>query len=242
MNKSKWINFSFILIILIGVSSCVFMGFNGIKGNGTIVKENRDVKGFKTIEISGAFIVYLQPSNSENIVVETDENLMQYISIKKVHNALIIETDENINPSHESRITISYQELNAIDVSGACEINSNSMLVFDQINIEGSGATKLNLSMEAQEAHFDFSGASKINLEGSIKNCYFEGSGATEINADDMETQNCTVDISGATKANIFVQNQLSVDASGASKIRYKGDAKIVNQDLSGASSIKRLN
>ena len=45
-------------IILVMQTGCTY-AFKGIKGNGNVVKQERDVSGFSGLEVGGAFRVFL---------------------------------------------------------------------------------------------------------------------------------------------------------------------------------------
>jgi hypothetical protein len=52
--------------------------------------------------------------------------------------------------------------------------------------------------------------------------------------------ENTKVDISGAGSAEVFASVKLDAHVSGAGKVRYKGDAANVQQQVSGAGSVKK--
>jgi hypothetical protein len=76
-----------------------------------------------------------------------------------------------------------------------------------------------------------FGNADEVNLDLS---------GASDLDAIDLEANKYNADISGAANARIFVKNELTTDVSGASSLRYKGEPSIVNNDISGAASVKK--
>jgi hypothetical protein len=84
----------------------------------------------------------------------------------------------------------------------------------------------------------DCSGASNLYLSGFAEEMTFESSGASELHAYDLETHHCDLDISGASEAQVYAVKSLSVSASGASDVYYKGDPERISQHVSGASSL----
>ena len=226
------------IILISGFSSCIF-NFSGIKGDGNIKKETRAVSAFSEIEVSGMYQVYLTQGKTNSLVIEGDENLMQYIITKNDNNKLIIETKKSLNPTGDIKIYLTFTSLESIDLSGACEVIGEGRLKFDKIEFEGSGASEFTLDMKAGLVEFDLSGASEIHLKGKANKVLIDGSGAIKISAFDFVINDCEVDLSGASEASLNVTNTLSIDVSGAATIAYKGGAKIIKQSTSGASSIK---
>jgi hypothetical protein len=71
-----------------------------------------------------------------------------------------------------------------------------------------------------------------------VQDLELDASGASKINAENLKTVKVRADVSGASKAEVFVTDTLNADASGASKIIFSGEPKTVNKSASGASSI----
>ena len=212
---------------------------DGITGDGDVVKEDRKVSGFTSLEVSGAFSVYLTQGNSEALTVEADENLMQYIKTEVHGDRLeIYVEDKNIKKFSEMNIYLTFEELEMIDISGAVSLQSENSLKFNDLSLEGSGASELKLDMEVGMLDADFSGASEIDLTGKAKAARFDFSGASELDAYDFVIEACELDVSGAAEARIHVTGSLEVDASGAASVKYKGSPS-VSTDVSGAGSVK---
>ena len=226
------------VILISSFTSCIF-NFSGIKGNGTIKKEVRTVRDFSEIEVSGMYKVYLTQGKTNSLSIEGDENLMQYVITKNEGDKLVIETKKSLNPTGDLKVYLSFISLESIDLSGACEVIGENRLKFDQIEFEGSGASEFTLDMKADKVEFDLSGASEIHLTGKANKVNIDGSGAIKISAFNFIINDCKVDLSGASEADLNVTNNLSIDVSGAATITYKGGAKIIKQSTSGASSIR---
>ena len=130
--------------------------------------------------------------------------------------------------------------LRQIELSGACVVKSKNTLRGSTIDIEASGASKLDLALQCNLLEADFSGATNVSLRGTCAKVNIETSGASAIYGADLQAENMNLDVSGASKAEVNVTKELVIDASGASKVRYKGNPSIT-QDVSGASSVQKL-
>jgi hypothetical protein len=227
-------------LLIMGFTSCIFSFNNGIKGNGNIVKEKRNVSDFNKIEISGYYKVFLTQGDENSLEIKADENLMEYLKTKTEDNELEISVKKSINPTKVPVIFLTFKDLKSIDLNGACEILGQNFLKFDKLEVEGSGATYFDLDMKAAEVDFDLSGATKITLSGKADNVKFDGSGAIKISAFEFTINNCDIDLSGASSAGINVTGNLKIDLSGASNLLYKGNPKIIKIETSGASSAKK--
>ncbi len=226
-------------IVLIIQTGCTF-GFTGIRGNGNVVKQDRNLSPFNRLEVGGAFRVYLIQGDKEMVTVEADENLMDVIKTEVKGNTLHIRTTEDIRDSKALNLYITFKELKGMDISGACKLSAEDKLKFDDLELDISGASDFELKLIAQNLDLDFSGASDVTLYGNAESVKLDLSGASKLDASEMETGTYEADVSGASSGKIFVTGDLSADVSGAASLKYKGDPKISSFDVSGAGSMKK--
>lgn len=233
----------FVLVCLVFTtsnSSCIYT-VDGVSGNGQVITQERNVGDFNAISVGGAFELILSQGEKEALVIETDENLMEFIITEVRGNELIIKTEKNLRNFKVLKAYVTFRELESMDFSGAVEVSSEGKLVFSDLAIEASGATEITMQMEAESISMDLSGASEINFSGYCKSATIESSGASELDALDFETEDLTMEISGAGEARVFVTQSIDVSVSGAADIRYKGNPHTVNQNTSGAGSISKI-
>ena len=231
-------------LVLLIFSSCRFMGWKGINGSGNIVTQSRTTEKFNSVDVSGAINVYVkQDSAQQTIKVETDDNLQEYIDIHEDNGVLYISQRDNysLDPSKKIKVYVSATYFKRFNISGASNIYSENKLVSSEtLDIDMSGASEIKLDVKAPRINADITGASSVMISGETKDFNVEGSGASDIKSFDLMTENTTLDISGACSAEVFASVKLDVQASGASGIKYKGNAA-VNQDISGAGSVKKV-
>lgn len=232
-----------ILVVIVAffttIAGCI-NGLNFEKGNGKITKQQRTISSFSSIEISGAYEVYLTQDTAPSLSVEADENLLSLIITKVENNTLIIENKENIRGSKPIKVFVNTSEIKNIDISGSVDLKSTDNFKTNELNIDISGLGNIDLKVELQKLSIDCSGSGNINLSGTADNINAELSGAANIYAYNLTAKTFTLSSSGAGKANLNVTDKLDIETSGASTVNYKGNPNI-NQRTSGASSIHKV-
>lgn len=225
----------------------IFLGFglsnmaaNRTKGSGNVITETRTLSGFHAIDIGGAFEIELIKSSEEKIIIETDDNIMPLIETRVSGGELSVDNKKEINNPTKLKLTIYYINIDELDISGAAELYSSDVLKTESLEMECSGASELTLKIETGKLDADFSGASKVELEGQANMVKLEISGAAVINAYGLETKELDLDASGAAVVKVLVMDKLHIEASGASSVKYKGDPSIDIIDISGASSVRK--
>lgn len=127
---------------------------------------------------------------------------------------------------------------------------------FDDINIHGSGCSKINIDGDIDNIITDISGATKFvyngntssiklqlsgvsnaDLTGTAQKIDINCSGGSIINAKDLKSVEASVVASGVSKVNLCATGILNVNANTSSKFVYNGNASYVKLQLSGVSS-----
>jgi hypothetical protein len=191
-----------------------------VSGSGNSATERRDVSGFNEVEVSGVFQVEIVAGKDFSVEVQADDNILPLVQTKVNGDTLQIELEQSVKPKSEMILRISAPNIERVQSSGAANINASGI--------------------KNEEFSVDTSGASKINLSGETAKLDIHVSGASKIDAEQLSASAVNIDSSGASKIAVNATNEIRTEASGASKITYTGDPKIVENQTSGASSITK--
>ena len=236
--------FLFSLLILVFASGCRGIGGRRVKGSGNVISDSRPASGFHSIDVSGAIDVYVKQDSSTSVKVEADDNLLGYIEVYTDNSTLVIRTQHGIRvrPSHTIKVFVSNPLYREFEVSGASSIHSETQITSTEtIHIGISGASEGKLEMDAPKISVELTGASNLTMRGRTKDLEAGTSGASKIKGFDLLSENADVEASGASSAEIYASVRLAGNASGASQIRYKGNAT-TSISSSGASGVNKVN
>ena len=177
-----------------------------------------------------------------------------------------VATLEKIEASGAARIRSydNFMSMNSdISLSGASSLNG-LVVCFGELNITISGASRLkDLTFFGKSINANLSGASDLSLKygeidfdctvdcsgasiftgskGSASKCSFTGSGASSFKARNFESDNLDIDLSGASMAEVTVNNTIKGSLTGASTLKYR-KATNVNVSTHGGSKVTRVN
>lgn len=203
-------------------AGCHGFGFSchgiGVKGNGTIKEETRSLSDFNSVEVGGAYEVDITCGGSPGITIDAESNILPLIKTEVSGNTLHISNTKSISPRKKIKVKITTANIDEVETSGASNITVE--------NID-NGRIKL-----------DASGAGKINLSGKTGMLRLSLSGAVKVNAKDLIANNASVEISGASKADVYASTELRADISGVGSLDYYGNPKNVRSSVSGIGSI----
>lgn len=231
-------------VLLTVLSSCHFLEGHRIKGDGNITSSTHTVTGFDGIDVGGAMDIYLTQGSDYSVRIVADENLHEYIEVRKEGSKLHIQpaNNTNLDATGKIKVYVTAPVFNKIEVSGACNIQSETKLSSDDdIDINLSGASNADLEVNSPSIKVEASGASDVSLRGETKDLAIDGSGSTNVKAFELLSENADVEISGAGDVEVYASVKLKAHSSGASNIRYKGNPA-VESHKSGAGSIRKVN
>ena len=196
----------------------ISLKFGSTKGSGNIVREARNVSGFRGVDVGGVFQVEITAQKEFSVEVEADDNLLPMITTEVRGGILHIHTNKKISTGNPLRVRISAPDLEQLEVSGAANVSMKDL-------------NNANLVV-------DSSGASKVQIVGVTKRLEMDVSGATRVEASELKAVDARIEASGASNVQVNVSGELKADASGASKIAYTGSPSNVQNKTSGASSV----
>lgn len=206
---------------------------------------NKNITGYTQLNVSDPFKVYVTFSETEeNIQVEANSNLQQYINIKKRNNQLVIDLEDNLNINGSSvlNVYITTKNLNAFYAEGASTIQLQNELQESNVLIKLAGASTLRGSMYVNDLYAELNGACNLMLMGNSLNVDLEANGASSMMDYGFETNNFTCDINGGSSVYLTIQQSINVIAEGGSDVYYKGNGVINSQNLGGGSGIHKIN
>lgn len=198
----------------------VSVNFGGVKGSGNVATEKRDVADFSKVDVGGVFQVEVVAGKEYSVEVQADDNLLPLIRTEVRGGTLQISSEKRFNTRNDIKVRITAPNIEGIEASGASRVNA-SAIRSESLDIDTSGASKVNLSGEARQLNIQVSGASNI-----------DASGLNAVNAD--------IDASGASKVSVNATGSLKTEASGASSVTYAGNPANVEKRTSGASRISQ--
>ena len=228
------------IIISVALGSCVIDGWDqGISGNGNVVEETRNVSGFTGVHVSTGIDVYLSEGNDFEVTVEADENLMEMILTELKGDMLVVKTNRvNIRRAKSKKVHVTLPELTELKISSAGDCEGQTPFTCDELRLGISSAGDLSLEVEAERIYVNISSSGDARIAGSTDLLDVSLSSAGDLNAFDLIANKVDVDVSSAGDARVTATEEISMNASSAGNIYYRGDAKVVHSRSSSAGDI----
>lgn len=203
-------------------------------------------ESFNKIKIASNFKLVLSQSAEQGLALSASDNkYLEEIYTEVENNTLKIYSKGGYSRRAKGMqviVYVAFKELKELNVSGAADVQVLGALSGDFLTIEMSGASVFKGKVNIAKLSLNLSGASTASLTGKSKETDLHCSGASDVNGYELVSGTVKATASGASDIKVFVDQELTADASGASHIYYRGSASKINAKTSGAAEVLKKN
>ncbi len=229
------------------IASAMLFSFAQNKTINDANAQSRTATGFHSIRISHGIDLYLSQSNEEAVAVSASTTNYRDKIKTEVEGGVLkiyLENEHGISwntGNHKLKAYVSFKMLDELMASGGSDVFFESEIAVEKLNINLSRGSDLKKgSVKINELSLNQSGGSDVHLSGTVTNLKVVASGGSDLKAYDLVADICDVQASGGSDANITVNKELNIFASGGSDVHYKGTAVVKEIKSSGASSVSK--
>lgn len=181
---------------------------NCINGEGNIISMTRDIQTFNTIEKSSIIDLTVRRSETESLIIRTQENVQESVITNFNDNRLEIKLESGC--------------YNNTDIEVILET-----AIFEQLIVSGTGDVNVEGFDNLAELTIDKSSTGELRLVGSTEVLNLTMSGTGDVKAFSFITDRCLLTKTGTGTLEITVNTSIDGTMSGTGDLRYKGDPTI---------------
>ena len=207
-----------LLIVLITLGAACHL-HHGVAGSGKRKTEKRTVGSFGSVSTEGAFDIKIVCQKPQSLEIAGDDNILPLVTTEVSNNVLHIRNLRAYSVSEPIALTISVEDLEGIDSSGA-------------------GAVEIS-GLKNEKFEINANGAPTIRASGETKALTIDVNGAAKIDTNRLHAARVVVDSKGVSGVEVYAAEQLDVTVSGPSHVIYRGNA-VVNKTVNGPGSVEK--
>ena len=195
---------------------------------------------YKSLKVKNAIRVEYR-HDIDTLQIIADSSILSKIKVNYDNEGIEIYASDFRRSYSVTAIVPASKDLKSIEIGGASSFTSDGEIKTEKLDIEVSGASHFDANIDCQSLEVSVSGASSAEIGGKAVNANIEVSGASKLssNGEYLNTDYADVDLSGASTAEIICNKNITGEASGASKLSFRGEAK-ADVSTSGASKAVR--
>jgi len=218
-----------------------------VNQQGAPMTLSEEIEAFESLSLDGAYTVQILPGEKFSLTANGYEGDVKKLKFETSAKELSIYQEDDSSFCifcSEGRIEITLtaptSTLRSLELDGANEVFAQRIAV-DTFTLDASGANKFTGNFTGVQLNVEERGANVVTLSGAADFAKFEISGASKMEAFDLQTKALFIDIDGASRANVSVQNNLEGEISGAAKVDYRGSPLTNNLEIWSAGRVLDL-
>jgi len=226
--------------ILLLLSAC---GMAVVPGSGKIVEEARDVSNYSQIVFSAPGELTIEQNGREGLVIEADDNLLQYIYTSVQGDVLYIFVEPGaiqLYPSKPIRYTLDVAALTCVVLNGSGSIRSDELIASNlDFDLNGSGDI-LIAAVKSQTTALDLDGSGEYRFDSLMTNQFtvsLDGSGDISMQEVIAKTTDLEIDGSGRLAVTDVIADTLSMKVDGSGDSTLSGEVNHQAITIHGSGS-----
>jgi hypothetical protein len=217
----------------------------------TLVIEERDVKDFHRVKLTGYGEVHIEQGDEEHLTIESDRGKLQVIMSEVVMGRLELGQGrrlmDKLNLAFETSLTrvpiryrLTVKQLNELEIGGAYKVYVQGIST-GTLLLKVNGANDVHFdSLAAELLTVDVSVGGVIDLDGFVDEQLVSIKGPTSYRASTLKSKRAKVTVTGPSTAIVKVSDELDVVIRGLGSVKYLGNPKL-QKKLSGLGSISKM-
>lgn len=222
--------------------SCVNINWStGVKGNGNVVMETREVtESFSKIKATEGLSVYLTQDNKEAITVEADENLQELILTEIKDGVLKIHCKEQIGKASSKKINVNFKSITNLTSTSGSSIYGTNTIASEKLVLKSNSGSSMKVKVNANDLTCDASSGSSLKVSGETISLTAEASSGSNIKAGDLKAESSEVSASSGANLTVNTSKALIAKASSGGGVKYYGNPEMIDTDKSSGGSISK--
>ncbi len=225
MKKKLSLTVSSVIVLLL--SAC---GVAVVPGSGEVVQQMRDVSNYSQVVFSAPGELTIEQNGHEGLVIEADDNLLQYIYTNVQGDVLYIYVEPSViqlYPSKPIRYTLDVATLSRVTQNGSGVIRSDELIASTlDFDLNGSGDI-LIAAVKSQAAAVYLDGSGTYRFDSLMTNqltVSLDGSGDIAMQEVIAKTTNVEIDGSGKLVVTDVIADTLSMKIDGSGDSALSGE------------------
>ena len=200
--------------------------FKEINGSGNIETREYDVSSINKVEVGGEGVLIIEQGDAEELVIETDDNLFEYVKVSVADGILTIETtyDQGYDlvPTDSINYYLKLKDLEELRLPGAVSVKCDDI--------------------QLSSLDLDMSGVASVEIAGEVDILDISVGGVGTLKGRDLSTTECNISGDGNANITLRVSNKLDVVFTGIGKINYIGSPEVNKQDVGKLVEVAGIN
>jgi hypothetical protein len=227
-------------VILLALACLVLApAFGGGRRERAAATEAASLRDFAAVEVNSGITVKITQSKTFSVKATGSQSALDRLEMTVRGQTLRLAIKSGWAGSGV-HVDIAMPVLKALQLTGGSQVTMDMDATRQgRFAMNLSGGSRLEGTLLAGDVAINLSGGSRVAVGGYAQDLVAEVSGGSRFDCLDFAVDKAVLELSGGSVIALAVQSTIAVNASGGSRLEYRGNPKVV-QSLSGAASVQQ--
>src|SRR5471032_1561472 len=207
------------------------------QARGEMIEQKRPQDSFAGLVVSLHATITVKRGATPSATVLAQSDIQDQITTTLRGGNLVISAKGSFSTRKGIFISvITDQPLRFADISGAADVDLGELAGDVALQVSGTATVKGHGAMK--EVNIEHAGVATLTLKGTATRVLLEKSGAGSANLGELKATRARLDISGVGDTEVYANEVLAADVSGAASLRVLGNPAQRSVDKSGVASV----
>jgi hypothetical protein len=226
MKTSNKILLTGFIIVVLGIIALTIIVKSNIRKavktqEENIKTEEITLQNFDCVHVQGNIRVEWTQDSPQQVKIKADNNASNHVKTEVNDGCLLIKAENNSDKSFRGVVQIQKEVLKEIRLENGSRFESESRISANNIKINVSSNSDLELDGEADSVDIFCSSNSRLDMEN-------------------FKVINCNIEAESSTRAEVYATGKLNITAKSNSSVFYSGNPETLNVNTSGGGKIEK--
>jgi hypothetical protein len=216
-----------------------------VNGNGNIVSKETEVSTFVRLHLACKGVVELHQGEEEKVMIECDENLLEYFSAGNAGRTLYVATEANLKRLNFTKcvVKVFLRQLHLLyvrndkgDVVCPSELSLSQPL---EVKVQSVGNTELNLAVPSLKVLCQGTGFTLV--KGRCEKLEVKNQGTGDFDSSHMKAAEVVLRSMATGNMRVHADKTIRISNFGTGYIHYYGNAVVEDVKQYGTGVIKHM-
>jgi hypothetical protein len=212
--------------------------FAHVRGNGKVVKEERNISGFDAITVSNGIDVLISQDTFEKVVVEADENIQKILKTEVKEGKLKIYLDESVYNAEKMKVWVTLKQLKSLEGNSGADVRSTGRINAESLKINASSGSDVKMEVNCGQLMLDSSSGSDLTVSGIAALLKASASSGSDLNAAKLVAEKGEVSASSGSDLDATVTKEVKAHASSGADVTVYGKPAIRDTNRSSGGEV----
>jgi Putative auto-transporter adhesin, head GIN domain len=217
-----------------------------LQGNGTLGVRTHQVSSFTRLHLCVQGTLELHQGTEEKVVVETDENLLDFVGVVNSGHTLFVNTANKLrHPVYSQlRVAVYLRQLQHLDIANylhSSVVCSKPLCAIEplDIKIRSIGDTQLLLQADVLNLHCASQG--RVTVAGTAGQVLINNKSEGELDCRDLAAQHLKLFNMGVGNVQVRAEQTIRIQHKGVGNVHYSGSGRLLDVQQYGMGEVKHV-